>query len=293
MNTLIPTTETDGSVSAFRSNWQGRPETRHYHFCRGAPKNQVQFAFQNHWRVFRQVMGDVRSGRAIEVGCGRGSMGAFFADSGFEVHLLDTAISALHSARENFAADGLKGIPILGDTLTLPYSENSFDVLFSIGLLEHFRDVRQPILEQLRILRPGGVFLGYVVPERRISVQTLAIPANFILGTAYKVGTLLVQRASGDSHVTAKAPLYRNAYWSEHYLEIFRQTGVRDMGSFGMFPVPLVSHSPNFPFSLMHPVMERGLVRLWRLMLSLRLGAHDPWICPEWWGLAFLVWARK
>lgn len=282
-----------GSVSAFRLNWQGRSETRRYHFQRGAPSNQIQFAFQSHWRVFQKVMGDVRSGRAIEVGCGRGSMGAFFSDNGFEVHLLDTSPTALESARNNFTADGLDGMPVVGDTLALPYANNSFDVLVSIGLLEHFKNVSQPVLEQLRILRPGGVFLGYVVPERPISIQTLAIPANLTLRVIYETWTLLTQRNSDHSGSIVKAPLYRNAYWAKHYLAILKRAGVQDMGSFGMFPVPLVSHSPRFPFSLMHPVMERSLVRFWKILLGLRPSSNDPWICPEWWGLAFLVWAKK
>lgn len=280
-----------GSVTAFRSSWVQRPESKRYHFTRGKPRNQIQFAFQNHWRVFSQVMGDLRAGRAIEVGSGRGSMGAFFAAAGFETHLLDTSHSVLKIAQQNFDGDALEQVAVCGDTLSLPYSSDTFDVLVSIGLLEHFEDIRAPMLEQLRVLKPGGVFLGYVVPERPISVQTLAIPVNLTLKAAHT----LYQLARRDHQPVSvpKSDLYRNTYTADAYLEVFKAAGVHDMGSFGMFPVPLVSHSYQFPFSLMAPPLERGLVGLWRLLLALRPGPRDPWTCPERWGLAFLVWARK
>jgi ubiquinone/menaquinone biosynthesis C-methylase UbiE len=281
-----------GSVSAFRSNWVDRPESKRYHFWRAEPENQIQFAFQNHWRVFQQVMGDVRAGRALEVGCGRGSMGAFFADSGFDTHLLDTSEPVLHLAQQNFTADYLHSSPICGDALSLPYADSSFDVVVSIGLLEHFSDISQPLREQLRILRSGGIFLGYVVPERAISVQTLAIPVNLLLRLAYMIYQI-VRGRTVQNGASIKKPLFRNSFAGRDYLAILQENGVQEMGSFGMFPVPLISHSYKFPFSCMAPPLERGVVWLWKQIMSMRGRAHDPWICAERWGLAFLVWAKK
>jgi SAM-dependent methyltransferase len=278
---------TAGSIGAFRSSWSALPAGERYHFKRGEPENQIQFAFQNHWRVFQQVMGDVRAGRALEVGCGRGSMGAFFAEAGFETHLLDSSVTALDIARRNFDADALPGQVVCGDGLQLPYEDGSFDVVVSIGLLEHFEDIGPPVAEQLRVLRPGGVFLGYVVPERRVSVQVLGAPINAALGLQARV------RGRRNGTRGRKSSLYRNRYSSGAYLGVLRDLGAREMGSFGMFPVPLVSHSPTFPFSLMAPPAERRLVGIWRRLLSVRPGPRDPWTCPERWGLAFLVWARK
>lgn len=282
-----------GSVEAFRANWQNRQESLRYHFKRGAPENQIQYAFQNHWRVFQRILGSVRSGRALEVGAGRGSMSAFFADAGFEVHLLDTSARVLEIARENFSADGLCGSYVCGDALALPYPTAFFDIVLSIGLFEHFAAIEPPLKEQIRILRPGGCFLGYVVPERTLSVQTLAIPLNAFLSTGHKLREAM-RRSSQRPRVEAKKQLFRNSFSAFHYLDILHSLGVKSSGSFGLFPVPLVSHSPNFPFSLMSPQFERGLVRLWKLVLTPHAGqTRDPWTCPENWGLAFLVWAKK
>ena len=275
-----------GSVDAFHQSWNALDPGERYHFARGEPQTQIQFAFQNHWRVFRAVMGDVNSGRALEVGCGRGSMGAFFADAGFDTHLLDTSTQALAIARRNFAADGLACKAIAGDALQLPYADGTFDVTVSIGLLEHFSDVAVPVAEQIRVLRPGGVFLGYVVPERLVSVQFLSAPVNALLRARQRAAGAPVTRQN-------KAPLFRNDFRAQHYLDVLDRLGVASRSAFGMFPVPLVSHSPAFPFTANDPSIERKIVRTWRFLLGLRPGNGDPWVCPELWGLAFLVWARK
>lgn len=280
-----------GSVAAFDESWAALPAGNRYHFARQEPAHQVQFAFQNHFRVFRKVLGDVQSGRVLEVGSGRGSMAAFFADAGFDAYLLDTSRPALDLARANFRQDGLTGHPEIADALCLPHAGGSFDAVVSIGLFEHFADIAAPLREQVRVLRQGGVFLGYVVPERALSVQTLAAPLNALLALEHRWRT----RRDPRQAVPRKAPLYRNAYRARDYLKILDGMGVTARGAFGMFPVPMVSHSPSFPFTPMTPAREQRLMRLWRALLRLnplRPGG-DPWTCPEGWGLAFLVWAKK
>ena len=282
-----------GSVEAFHTNWSRRLKSKHFYFKRGTPENQVQFAFQNHWRVFRQILNEIRSGRVLEIGCGRGSMSAFLADAGFEVYLLDISPMVLQIARENFSANGLKGYYICGDALALPYSSGTFDVVLSIGLLEHFAEIERPLSEQVRVLKPGGVLLGYIVPEQAISVQTMALPLNCVLRLGYTVYRVLKKDIS-DQDGQAKVPLYRNHYKARHYLSVLHRLGIEKAGSFGMFPLPLISHSPDFPFTPMAAPLERTLVRLWQLLLTARSGQrHDPWMCSEGWGLAFSVWAKK
>ena len=284
---------TSGSVDEFRRSWKQSAETKRYHFQRGKPQHQVQFAFQNHWRVFSNLLEGKPLQRVLEVGSGRGSMGAFFADHGCETHLLDTSYDVLSSARQIYALDGLSCVCITGDALRLPYKDGSFDAVLSIGLLEHFEEIRQPLLEQMRILRPGGVMLCYVVPEHPVSVQLLAVPVNAVLKFGYNLSQLLHGRRLQKP--AAKTALYRNRYPSSAYLDILAEAGITETGTFGMFPLPLVSHSPSFPFSPMAPFPEKMLMTTWRAVLGLRrlFLRHDPWICSERWGLAFLVWARK
>jgi SAM-dependent methyltransferase len=213
-------------------------------------------------------------------------MAAFFADAGYEVHLLDTSTVALDIAQRNFETDGLRGYAVAGDALNLPYVDQKFDVCVSIGLLEHFAEIEPVLIEQMRVLRKGGVLLAYVVPERPLSAQVLGAPLNMLLRLRRCFKGLPASRST-------KAPLYRNRFRSRDYLEVLQRSGVGASGAFGMFPLPLISHSPTFPFSSNEPWIERRIVQAWSRILSLRDRKKDAWICAEGWGLAFLVWAVK
>jgi SAM-dependent methyltransferase len=63
----------------------------------------------------------------------------------------------------------------VGDTLRLPMKNDSIDILFSQGLVEHFRDPEAVIKEQVRVLRNGGILIvnvpqkytGYTLMKKR------------------------------------------------------------------------------------------------------------------------------
>ena len=283
----------NGSVNEFRHSWKTSPELKRYHFRRGEPENQVQFAFQNHWRVFQDLLRGTQIKRVVEVGSGRGSMGAFFANQGINTHLLDTSFDVLKSAEEIFGIDGMVAESTNGDALSLPYKADAFDTVVSIGLLEHFAEIRTPIQEQLRILRPGGMLLVYVVPENLFSAQIIGVPVNAVLKLIHGLGVYLKKQRYVQAE--KKQYLYRNDFKPEMYLDLLRQMGVKESGAFGMFPIALISHSHTFPYSPMPLVMERCQISFWRIFLILRkaLFRHDPWICSMNWGQAFLIWARK
>ncbi|MCB0360140.1 MAG: class I SAM-dependent methyltransferase, partial [Bdellovibrionales bacterium] len=162
-----------GSTKEFDTNWKTRRETHYNHWVRGEPQNQIQLAFRSHWEVFQEILGPLaeKKGRSLEVGCGRGSISGYFADDGWDTVLLDTSEAVLKIAESIFERAGLQAEFVVGDANALAFEDNSFDVTVSIGLLEHFENVRVPIAEQVRVLKPGGWFLGYIVPERPDNVQ--------------------------------------------------------------------------------------------------------------------------
>jgi len=279
-----------GSIEEFDSMWSNLPDNFRYHYKRGVPENQIQYAFQNHYRVFNNIIRDISNGKALEVGCGRGSMAAFFADDNYEAHLLDTSLSALQLAKINFAKDDLNGIPVVGDAQKLPYSNASFDVICSIGLFEHFADIESPLREQIRVLKKDGYFLGYIVPERLFSAQLLGNPINYLLELENRLKN---NGKLKNSSPRFKEELFRNTFTAKDYILLLKAFGVQEAGYFGLFPVPMISHSYKFPFTLMSPKREKLLVKFWDFVLNMRFWKNDPWICPEKWGLAFLVWAKK
>jgi len=282
---------TDGDQKNFDKNWNDRKETVYNHWAKHNPVNQVQLAFSSHWEVFSQFLADhsTNKGKVLEVGSGRGSLSSYFSQDGWDCTLLDSSPKVLEVAKLIYEKNGHSGTFILGDANSLPFDNDLFDVVFSIGLLEHFEDVSHVISEQIRVLRPNGRFFAYIIPERGDNIQKYFNWFNNFLKK-------IVKNFHPESNkVKEKAEIYRNTYNSSHYNSIMTKLGCTSLTDFGMYPLPMISHSPEFPFSLMNNRVELLLTRIFQFVLSLRKfysGRHG-WICSEKMGQAFLVTCRK
>jgi len=92
----------------------------------------------------------------LEIGGGMGTDLAQFALHGARVTDADLSAGHLRLARENFASRGLHGEFVQQDAESLLFPENSFDVVYSNGVLHHTPNTRQVVDHIFRILRPGG-----------------------------------------------------------------------------------------------------------------------------------------
>ena len=278
-----------GDPEAFDSNWRGRKETQYNHFTVGMPANQIQLAFRSHFEVFSEILEKFpTSGKDyIETGCGRGTLSSYFANAGWNVTLLDYNESVLHVAKNIFEAQGLEIQYLQGDALDLDIPDNSFDLVTNIGLLEHFEDIETLVSEQLRVLKPNGWFLSYVVPERKDNVQRYFAWINSIL----RVISLDWLIGKKDQ----KPPVYRSDNYSDRYISAVDTASAQRIITHGMYPLPMISHSPDFPFSLLPGPAEYILTKLFSLTLGLRrlLYGRHGWICDERIGQAFLVAVQK
>ena len=280
----------EGSQSAFRTNWLERSEATYSHFTLERPSNQIQLAFRQHWETWTGIFPELsRPSKVLEVGSGRGTLSMYFAHEGWESTILDVVPEVLEQAERQFNANDLNVTAVVGDCLAMPLAENTFDVVFSVGLLEHFSEPEHVLHEQLRVLKPGGLLISYVVPE----------PTSECIQEEYEwINRLLRSLASppADSNTpTKKSSVYRSAFRSSHYLNILSSFGCKGIGSSGTYPLPMISWSPEFPFTLLPEAAEAVLTSQFNTMLINRRkdGAENPWLCDEKLGQAFLVWGRK
>lgn len=212
-------------------------------------------------------------------------MSAYFADAGYECTLLDASDVVIDRAKDAFKRCELNASFDVGDARALPYADSSFDAVFSIGLLEHFEHVDDVLSEMVRILAPGGMFFGYIVPENPENVQKDYNWINDILKA-------LIPRTS---EVQAKADVYRNDAGPEFYLTPLAGMSLENVQCSGVYPLPMISNSIEFPFTLMKPEAEAVLTRHFINELEKRkqeIGQH-PWLCDAAVGQAFLVWGTK
>jgi ubiquinone/menaquinone biosynthesis C-methylase UbiE len=278
-----------GDADSFKRNWQERKETHYTHWIRTEPQNQIQLAFRNHWSLLNELMRSSyfnRGKRVLEVGCGRGSLSCYFSDAGYDCTLLDISKSVIDVAQKIFKAHHLKGTFKIGNANALPFDDKSFDVVFSIGLLEHFEDIEPTMREQIRVLDEGGIFFGYIVPRYSDNIQKDYEWINEILKGYAKV----FKNCS-----TKKKRVFRSDAGSERYLSILNRYELKGVRASGVYPLPMISHSKEFPFTLMPKESEKALVRQLKMMLQKNncgTGEH-PWLCEEGYGQAFAVWGYK
>ena len=184
-----------------------------------------------------------------------------------------------------FLKNNLDADYVVGNALALPFNNESFDIVFSIGLLEHFDEVLKPISEQIRVLNKGGIWFGYIVPEMENIVQKEFIWVNNILKTFQ----------NDKIYEVPKESVYRTSYKSKYYKEILENLNVKNINASGIYSVPMISHSIDFPFTLMNEKAEKVLVEKFKEIFSQRLekGIRNPWLCEEDYGNAILIWGIK
>jgi SAM-dependent methyltransferase len=98
-----------------------------------------------------------RGQRVLEVGCGAGTDSLQWVRAGARHTGLDLSLQSIRMARRHLGVHGLTGKFCEGDAERLPFADNSFDVVYSWGVIHHTPNMRATIKEIHRVLRPGGV----------------------------------------------------------------------------------------------------------------------------------------
>ena len=94
--------------------------------------------------------------RVLEVGCGTGTDLLQFARGGAQVTGVDLTPRSIEIARKRFEVYQLRGEFALGDAEQLHFPDDSFDVVYSFGVIHHTPDTERAIREIHRVLKPGG-----------------------------------------------------------------------------------------------------------------------------------------
>ena len=94
--------------------------------------------------------------KVLEIGCGMGTDGAQFARAGAVYTGIDLTEAAIDLARERFALSGLPGDFRVSDAENLDFPDESFDLVYSHGVLHHTPDIEAAVREIHRVLKPGG-----------------------------------------------------------------------------------------------------------------------------------------
>ena len=80
----------------------------------------------------------------------------WMADQGADVYALDLSQTVTGRAQRNANGNGLGRRMVCADIREIPFADQSFDLVYTMGTIEHIDEYRDSMAEVLRVLRPGG-----------------------------------------------------------------------------------------------------------------------------------------
>ncbi len=185
-------------------------------------KSIEEHRYEKEWHIPRAAdFGSARGLSVLEIGCGVGSDGLQFAKCGAFYTGIDLTEAAVNLARRNFANSGLRGEFRVGDAENLEFPDESFDVVYSHGVLHHTPDIERAVHEIHRVLKPNGRAIVMLYHRGsynyRIGIRMLRPAGARLLKTG--AGRRLVNRLIGESIASLRehallVKASRNGYFS-------------------------------------------------------------------------------
>ena len=115
----------------------------------GSSRSHRTFMEKTGW-----ALDSLKGKRVLDAGCGMGRFAEVCADAGAEVHAVDLS-SAVEAASQNLGRRPNVRI-YQADIMNLPFPEESFDFIYSIGVLHHTPNTKAAFLRLPHLLKPGG-----------------------------------------------------------------------------------------------------------------------------------------
>jgi SAM-dependent methyltransferase len=154
-------------------------------------------------RWVREVLPAKRCGAVLEIGYGSGVFMyelARRADRlfGIDVHPCGADV------RRRCAADGITVALVQGSGMSLPFADESFDIVVIVSALEFMRDPAACLRESCRVLRPGG-YICAVAPRTQAWADALwHAVAGVDPESEFRGGRQRVQQALDDVTVAVE-----------------------------------------------------------------------------------------
>ena len=213
-----------------------------------------------------RLIGEPRGRTLLEVGCGDSAWLPYFARHwGLRVSGLDYSPVGCEHARKLAQSAGVEADIVCADLFTPPPSmEGSFDIVVTIGVVEHFDDTAATLAALARFLKPGGILVT-IVPN-----------IAGMIGSLQKV----INRPIYDIHVPLDLGTLRDAH---------ARTGLsvvagRYLMSVNFGVINLVGQDPSRPFTRLKRVMLAGLIgvsrAVWLLERATRPLPALPYVSP-------------
>lgn len=136
---------------------------------------------------------DIDGQKVLEIGYGAGTDHLSLASRGGVMYGIDITPKNREITSKLFEMQGYKSELIVGDAENLPYENNSFDFVYSFGVIHHSPDTNRIISEIYRVLKPGGRCYITVYHKNSIFFWWTVFFVYYLLNIGWKRRTLQQQ----------------------------------------------------------------------------------------------------
>ena len=176
------------------------------------------------------IEGNLEGKFCLEIGCGLEGFAAYFASKGATLIEGDLIIDSLYTLKSSVSGDTEA---VCLDAMRLPFKENTFDIVFCVGLVHHLDPIDTALHEMVRCLKKGGL-ICLVEPNRSyIPVVLMWILPRGLVNT---IRRKLIPRIL---RWYTKSADYERPLFAKEVERSLRKTGINDCQSvFDSGPLP-------------------------------------------------------
>lgn len=157
---------------------------------------------------------DWKDKRVLEIGVGLGADHERFARGGAILSGVDLTERGIDHARRRLAQAGLHSELKVGDAERLDFADDTFDLVYSWGVIHHTPDTPRAAREVLRVLKPGGSF--------RVMIYNKYSMIGLMLWARYGLLAGKPWRRLEDIYATHLESLGTKAYTKAEAAELFK-----------------------------------------------------------------------
>ncbi len=124
--------------------------------------------------------------RVLEIGTGLGTDFLQFARAGADVYGIDLSTHSVNLAKERMHLYGMPANIVAGDAENLPFPSNSFDLVYSWGVIHHSPDPPKVVEEIHRVLKPGGILKAMLYNRHSVTALALYVRHGLLKGKPFR-----------------------------------------------------------------------------------------------------------